>query len=123
MADPATFEQLAGTFDLVLNTISAPIDVDAYLSLLALDGALVNLGAVAQPLTLNIFSLFANRRTYAGSQFGGIRETQEMLDFCADHDITADIELIDAGQINEAFDRVLKSDVRYRFVIDNSTLR
>jgi uncharacterized zinc-type alcohol dehydrogenase-like protein len=122
-SDPATFTELAGSFDLILNTISAPIDVDAYLSLLALDGALVNLGAVAEPLTVNVFSLFANRRTYAGSQFGGIRETQEMLDFCAEHGITADIELIDAGQINEAFERVLKSDVRYRFVIDNSTLR
>jgi uncharacterized zinc-type alcohol dehydrogenase-like protein len=122
-SDPATFTELAGSFDLVLNTISAPIDVDAYLSLLAFNGALVNLGAVAEPLSVNIFSLFANRRSYAGSQFGGIRETQEMLDFCAEHGITADIELIGAEQINEAFDRVLKSDVRYRFVIDNSTLR
>jgi uncharacterized zinc-type alcohol dehydrogenase-like protein len=122
-SDPSTFEQLANTFDLILNTVSAKIDVDAYLSLLALGGALINVGASTEPLTLNVFSLFANRRSYAGSSFGGIRETQEMLEFCAEHGITADVEVIAADGINEAFDRVLKSDVRYRFVIDNSTLR
>ncbi|MFJ9738599.1 NAD(P)-dependent alcohol dehydrogenase [Streptomyces sp. NPDC101166] len=121
-SDLATFENLAGSFDIILNTISAKIDVDAFLSLLALDGALINLGAPSEPLPVNVPSLFANRRSYAGSLFGGIRETQEMLDFCAEHGIGADIELIPAEKINEAFGRVLTSDVRYRFVVDTSTL-
>nr|WP_189268610.1 NAD(P)-dependent alcohol dehydrogenase [Streptomyces fuscichromogenes] len=120
--DPATFENLAGSFDIILNTISAKIDVDAYLSLLALDGALINLGAPSEPLPVNVPSLFANRRSYAGSLFGGIKETQEMLDFCAAHGIGAEIELVPAEKINEAFDRVLSSDVRYRFVVDSSSL-
>jgi uncharacterized zinc-type alcohol dehydrogenase-like protein len=122
-SDPATFTELANTFDLILNTVSAKVDVDALLSLVAMDGALVNLGVPAEPMSVNVFGLLGQRRSYAGSSFGGIRETQEMLDFCAEHGITSDIELIAAQQINEAFDRVLKSDVRYRFVIDNSTLR
>ena len=121
-SDPETFKQLAGTFDLIINTVSAKIDVDAYLSLLALDGALVNVGAPADPLSLNAFSLLAKRRSYAGSMIGGIRETQEMLDFCAEHGLGADIEVISAEQINEAYERVLASDVRYRFVIDTATL-
>jgi uncharacterized zinc-type alcohol dehydrogenase-like protein len=122
-SDPATFTELANTFDLVLNTVSAKVDVDAFLSLVAMDGALVNLGVPAEPMSVNVFALLGQRRSYAGSSFGGIRETQEMLEFCAEHGITADVEVIGAEQINEAFDRVLKSDVRYRFVIDNSTLR
>jgi uncharacterized zinc-type alcohol dehydrogenase-like protein len=121
-SDPETFEQLAGTFDLIINTVSAQIDVDAYLSLLALDGALVNVGAPADPLSLNAFSLLAKRRSYAGSMIGGIRETQEMLDFCAEHGIGAEIELIPADKINDAYERVLASDIRYRFVIDIATL-
>jgi len=122
-SDPATFEQLAGTFDLIINTVSARIDVDAYLGLLAVDGTLVNVGAPAEPLSLNVFSLIGARRSYAGSMIGGIRETQEMLDFCAEHGIGAEIEVISADQINEAYERVLASDVRYRFVIDTATLR
>jgi uncharacterized zinc-type alcohol dehydrogenase-like protein len=121
-SDPATFEQLAGSFDLVLNTVSAVIDVDAYLSLLTVDGALVNVGAPAEPLSLNVFSLIGGRRTYAGSMIGGIAETQEMLDFCAEHGIVPETELISADRVNEAYERVLKSDVRYRFVIDAATL-
>jgi uncharacterized zinc-type alcohol dehydrogenase-like protein len=121
-SDPATFEQLAGAFDLVLNTVSAAIDVDAYLSLLTVDGALVNVGAPAEPLSLNVFSLIGARRTYAGSMIGGIAETQQMLDFCAEHGIVPETELIDAAYINEAYQRVLASDVRYRFVIDTATL-
>ena len=120
--DPETFAKLKGSFELILNTVSAPIDVDAYLSLLSLDGALVNLGAPAEPLSLDVFSLLRGRKSYAGSIIGGIAETQEMLDFCAEHGIGSDIEVISAGQINEAFERVLSSDVRYRFVIDISTL-
>ena len=120
--DPATFETLAGSFDLIVNTVSARIDLDAYLWLLAVDGSLVNVGAPAEPLSLSVFSLLMGRRSFAGSLIGGIRETQEMLNFCAEHGLGADIELIPAGKINEAYDRVLASDVRYRFVIDTSTL-
>jgi uncharacterized zinc-type alcohol dehydrogenase-like protein len=121
-SDPATFEQLAGTFDLIVNTVSAPIDVDAYLGLLAVDGTLVNVGAPAEPLSLKVFSLVLSRRSYAGSVIGGIRETQEMLDFCAEHGIGAEIEVIPAARVNEAWERVLASDVRYRFVIDTATM-
>ena len=121
-SNPETFEEFAGSFDLVLNTVSAAIDVDAYLSLLAVDGALVNVGAPAEPLSVNVFSLIMGRRSFAGSMIGGIRETQEMLDFCAAHHLGAEIEVIAADQINEAYERILASDVRYRFVIDTSTL-
>src|SRR3954471_21553721 len=122
-SDPDTFTELAGRFDLIVNTVSAPIDVDAYLSLLAVGGALVNVGAPAEPLSLNVFSLIGGRRSYAGSMIGGIAETQEMLDFCAEHGIGAEVEVIAADQVNEAYQRVLASDVRYRFVIDAATLR
>ena len=120
--DPDTFNQLAGRFDLIVNTVSAHIDVDAYLSLLAVDGALVNVGAPGEPMSLNVMSLLSNRRSYAGSMIGGIAETQKMLDFCATHGIGAEVEVIAADQVNDAYERVLASDVRYRFVIDNSTL-
>ena len=120
--DPETFEKLAGTFDLILNTVSAQIDVDAYLSLLTVDGTMVNVGAPEKPLSLAVFSLIMKRRSFAGSTIGGIRETQEMLDFCAEHGIGAEIETIAADKINEAYDRVVNSDVRYRFVIDTATL-
>ena len=122
-SDPDTFASLAGSFDLVLNTVSAPIDVDAYLSLLAVGGALVNVGAPPEPLSVNAMSLIGGRRTFAGSMIGGLAETQEMLDFCAEHGIGAEVEVIAADQVNEAYERVLASDVRYRFVIDAATLR
>lgn len=122
-SDPGTYARLRGSFELILNTVSAPIDVDDYLSLLALDGALVNLGAPAEPLSLDVFSLLRGRKSYAGSIIGGIPETQEMLDFCAEHGIGSDSEVITANQINEAFERVLGSNVRYRFVIDIATLK
>jgi uncharacterized zinc-type alcohol dehydrogenase-like protein len=121
-SDPATFEQLQNSFDLILNTVSVNLDLDRYLSLLAVDGTFVELGAPEEPLSLSSFSLIPNRRAVAGSLVGGLRETQEMLDFCAAHRIGAEIEVIPASQINEAFERVLASDVRYRFVIDTSTL-
>jgi len=121
-SDPATFEQLASSFDLIVNTVSAKIDLDAYLGLLAVDGTMVNVGAPGEPLSLNVFSLINARRNFAGSMIGGIALTQEMLDFCAEHGITSEIELISADKINEAYDRVLASDVRYRFVIDTATL-
>jgi len=121
-SDETTFTDLASTFDLIINTVSAPIDISAYLHLLTLDGALVNVGAPAEPLPVNVFSLIMGRRSFAGSAIGGIRETQEMLDFCAEHNLGAEIEVIPAEKINDAYERVLASDVRYRFVIDTSTL-
>ncbi|MCD7035696.1 NAD(P)-dependent alcohol dehydrogenase [Metabacillus sp. GX 13764] len=120
--DSDTFEKLAGSFDLIINTVSAKINLDAYISLLALDGAIVNVGAPAEPLSLNVFSLIGHRRSFAGSLIGGIRETQEMLDFCSEHNIAPQIEVISADQIDEAYKRVLASDVKYRFVIDISTM-
>jgi uncharacterized zinc-type alcohol dehydrogenase-like protein len=121
-SDPDTFADLAGRFDLIVNTVSASIDVDAYLSLLAVDGTLVNVGAPPEPLSLNVMSLIGARRSYAGSMIGGIAQTQEMLDFCAEHGIGAEVEVIPADEVNEAYERVLASDVRYRFVIDTATL-
>jgi uncharacterized zinc-type alcohol dehydrogenase-like protein len=121
-SDPATFSTLKNSFDLIVNTVSAPIPVDDYLGLLAVDGTLVNVGAPAEPLSVNVFSLLSGRRNFAGSMIGGIALTQEMLDFCAEHGIVSEIELISADQINEAYARVLASDVRYRFVIDTATL-
>ena len=121
-SDPATFADLAHSFDLIINTVSAVVDLDAYLKLLALDGTMVNVGAPPEALPIHVFSLFSNRASFAGSGIGGIRETQEMLDFCAEHGIACDVEVISAEGINEAYERVLASDVRYRFVIDVSTL-
>ncbi|MFF9195224.1 NAD(P)-dependent alcohol dehydrogenase [Streptomyces sp. NPDC014779] len=121
-SDPETFRALRGTFDLVISTVSAPLDFSAYLSLVRTDGALVNVGAPEEPVTVNLFSLIGGRKTLAGSMIGGIRETQEMLDFCAEHGLGAEIELIDADQVNEAYARVEASDVRYRFVIDAATI-
>jgi uncharacterized zinc-type alcohol dehydrogenase-like protein len=121
-SDPDTFERLEGYFDLIINTVSAQIDVDAYLGLLAVNGTLVNVGAPPEPMSLNVSSLIGGRRSFAGSMIGGIAQTQEMLDFCAEHNLSADIELIPADKINDAYERVLASDVRYRFVIDAATL-
>lgn len=121
-SDPDTFAALRGSFDLIVNTVSAVVDLDAYLSLLAVDGTLVNVGAPAEPLPVQVFSLIPARRSFAGSSIGSIAETQEMLDFCAEHGLGADVEVIGADQVNEAWERVLASDVRYRFVIDTSTL-
>ncbi|WP_328494313.1 NAD(P)-dependent alcohol dehydrogenase [Streptomyces sp. NBC_00414] len=121
-SDPKTFEELRGTFDLILSTVSAPLDLDKFLSLLRSDGAFVNVGAPEEPVSLNLFSVIGGRKTLAGSGIGGIQETQEMLDFCAEHGFGAEIELISAAEINEAYERVLGSDVRYRFVIDAATI-
>ncbi|MEK4105470.1 NAD(P)-dependent alcohol dehydrogenase [Paenibacillus sp. FSL R10-2791] len=120
--DPATFTELAGQFDLILNTVSANIDVDAFLAILNVDGALVNLGLPNKPDQYNVFSLFAGRRSITASNVGGIKETQEMLDFSAEHGIAPMIEVIPADQVDEAYEHVLRGDVRYRFVIDMSTL-
>jgi uncharacterized zinc-type alcohol dehydrogenase-like protein len=120
--DEETFKQLRRSFDLIINTVSAKLDVDKFLDLLAADGALVNVGAPPEPLSLNVFSLIGGRRSFAGSLIGGIAETQEMLDFCAEQALSAEIELINADEIDKAWERVLSSDVRYRFVIDTATI-
>ena len=111
------------SFDLILNTVAAPHDLDAFLVLLKRDGTLALVGAPATSHpSPNVFKLIMKRRAIAGSMIGGIPETQEMLDFCAEHRIVADIELIRADQINDSYERMLKGDVKYRFVIDNGTL-
>lgn len=121
-SDAATFEKLANSFDLIINTVSAPVELQSYLNLLRLDGTMVNVGAPPEPLPVSVFGLMGNRRSFAASGIGSIAETQEMLDFCAEHNIAPEIELIDAAEINTAYERVLKSDVRYRFVIDTATI-
>ncbi len=113
----------AKSIDLIVNTVAAPHDLDAFLALLKRDGTMVLVGAPATPHpSPNVFNLIMKRRSLAGSLIGGIPETQEMLDFCAKHGVVADIELVRAEQINEAYERMLKGDVKYRFVIDNTTL-
>ena len=113
--------ELHNHFDFILNTVSVDLDADAYLQLLRFDGALIQLGLPPEALAVPVRSLTQKRRSVGGSLVGGIRETQEMLDFCAAHGVTADIELIDAPSINEAYDRTIAADVRYRFVIDAAT--
>lgn len=113
----------AKSLDLILNTVAAPHDLDAFLALLKRDGTMTLVGAPASPHpSPQVFNLIMKRRSLAGSMIGGIPETQEMLDFCAEHGIVADIELIRADEINNAYERMLKGDVKYRFVIDNATL-
>lgn len=121
-SDPETFKKLAGSFDLILNTVSANLDMADYLGLLKLDGTLVELGMPEKPMPVPAAALIFGRRRLSGSLIGGIRETQEMLDFCAEHDVTPEIEVIEASYVNQAYERMLASDVRYRFVIDNATL-
>jgi uncharacterized zinc-type alcohol dehydrogenase-like protein len=113
----------ARSLHLVLDAVSAAHDVNAYLNLLKVDGTLVLVGGPEDPLPVAAFSVIPARRSFAGSTIGGIAETQEMLDFCAEHNITADIEIIPVQQINEAYERLLKSDVHYRFVIDMASLK
>lgn len=121
-SDPGTFKRLAGRFDFLLDTISAPHDLNAYLGMLKVDGAMVLVGAPPAAEPIQAFSLIGGRKTLAGSLIGGIAETQEMLDFCAEHRIGADVEVIPIQKINEAYDRMVKNDVRYRFSIDLSSL-
>jgi uncharacterized zinc-type alcohol dehydrogenase-like protein len=113
----------ASSFNFILDAVSADHDIDAYLSLLKLDGTLTLVGAPEKPVPVSAFNLILPRRQFAGSGIGGIKETQEMLDFCAQHGIVSDIEMISIQQINEAYERLLKGDVKYRFVIDSSSIR
>jgi alcohol dehydrogenase (NADP+) len=119
----AEMQKHLGSFDFILDTVSAEHNLNAYLDLIKLDGTLTLVGASPAPLPVAVGSLLFRRRQLAGSIIGGIRETQEMLDFCAEHDLAADIELIPIQQINEAFERLLRSDVKYRFVIDMASLK
>jgi alcohol dehydrogenase (NADP+) len=121
-SDRATFKELQSSFDMILNTVSANLDVDAYLRLLRVDGTLVNVGAPSAPDKFRAFSLIGARRSLAGSSIGGLADTQEMLDFCAAHGVKPAIELIDAEEVGDAYERVERSDVRYRFVIDAATI-
>lgn len=121
-SEKSTFKELRSSFDFILNTVSANLNVDAYLRLLRVDGTLVNVGAPAKPDSFHAFSLIGARRSLAGSSIGGIQDTQEMLDFCAEHNVNPAIELIAADDVEDAYDRVERSDVRYRFVIDASTI-
>jgi uncharacterized zinc-type alcohol dehydrogenase-like protein len=121
-SEDETFSDLKGTFDLIVNTVSANLPMDKYLSLLKAEGTLVEVGAPEKPMPISAFSLIGGGKTLAGSMIGGIPQTQEMLDFCAEHHLGAEIEVISADQINEAWERVVGSDVRYRFVIDTATL-
>jgi len=113
----------AGSFDFILDTVSADHDLNAYLQLLKLDGTMTLVGAPEKPAPVSAFNLIMKRRRLVGSAIGGIRETQEMLDFCGKHGITSDIELIPIQKINDAYERLLKSDVKYRFVIDLASLK
>ena len=121
--DNAAMQKHAGSFDFILDAVSANHDLNAYLQLLKLNGTMTLVGAPSKPLAVASFGLIVKRRQLAGSSIGGIRETQEMLDFCGEKGITSDIELIRIQQINEAYERLLKSDVKYRFVIDMASLR
>lgn len=121
-SDPETFTKLAGQFDLIVNTVPAASNWDQFVGLLNTDGALVMVGVPDAPVPINGFPLILKRRTVAGSLIGGIAETQEMLDFCGRHNIVSDVEVIPMQKVNDAYQRVAKSDVRYRFVIDCSTI-
>lgn len=120
--DDAQMKAARNSFDVVVNAVSADIDVVPYINLLGLDGVMALVGAPPKPLSIPAFALFDQRRTLSGSMIGGIPETQEMLDFCGTHDIVSEIETIAVDQVNEAWKRVVASDVRYRFVIDTASL-
>jgi uncharacterized zinc-type alcohol dehydrogenase-like protein len=121
-SDPETFTKLAKSFDLIINTVSAQLDWTEYLGLLKVDGTMVVVGLPEKDIPIGAFSLTGGRRSLAGSQIGGIKETQEMLDFCDKHGVACDIEVVPIQKVNEAYSRVVKSDVRYRFVIDMNSL-
>ncbi|HEY4894479.1 MAG TPA: NAD(P)-dependent alcohol dehydrogenase [Solirubrobacteraceae bacterium] len=121
-SERSTFKELAGSFDFILNTVSANLEFNSYLRLLRVDGTLCNVGAPSDPAKVNAFSLISSRRSLAGSAIGGLPDTQEMLDFCAEHGVKPQIELIGAGEVDGAYERVENSAVRYRFVIDVATI-
>ena len=120
---PDVLKQLSNHFDFILDTVSAPHDYEAYLNTLKTDGVLICVGLPPEPMAVPAFSLVPRRRSIAGSMIGGIAETQEMLDYCAAHNIVSDVEVIPIQQINEAYERTIKGQVKYRFVIDMASLK
>ncbi len=122
-SDPQTFAKLHKYFDLMVNTVSAPMDWNQYFNLLKVDGTMIVVGAPDKPIPIGALPLITARRSLAGSMIGGIRETQEMLDFCDKNNVASDIEIIPIQQVNQAYERVMRSDVRYRFVIDMASLK
>jgi alcohol dehydrogenase (NADP+) len=122
-SDPKTFEKLKGNFDIIINTVSVELDMNNFLNLLRLDGTMVIVGLPEKELSFGAFSLTTARRRLAGSVIGRIQETQEMLEFCNNHNIYCDIELTPIQKVNEAYQRVVNSDVKYRFVIDMKSLK
>jgi len=120
--DADAMAKQAGSFDFILDCVSAPHDINAYLSLLRLNGSICLVGLPEQPVPVSPFALVTNRRSLAGSMIGGMKETQEMLDYCAEHGIVSEIELIGYDRLPEAYERVVKGDVKYRFVLDGKTL-
>ncbi len=122
-SDQEAMKQAAGTFDFILNTVSAPHDYNIYLNLLRTNGTMIVVGVPPEAAQVPAFNLIGKRRSIIGSLIGGIAETQEMLDFCAEHNIVSEVELIDMSYINEAYSRMEKSDVKYRFVIDLASLK
>jgi uncharacterized zinc-type alcohol dehydrogenase-like protein len=121
--DAAAMKKHLGSFDFILDCVSAPHDINAYLQLLKLDSTLCLVGIPDKPVEVHPFSIIANRRSLAGSGIGGMKETQEMLEYCAEHGIVADVELTSYDKLPEAYERVIKGDVKYRFVLDNKTLK
>jgi uncharacterized zinc-type alcohol dehydrogenase-like protein len=121
--DASQMQQHAGSFDFILDAVSAGHDINAYINLLTRDGNMTLVGAPEKPLSLVSFALIVGRRSVSGSPIGGLAETQEMLNFCGEHNITSDVEVIAMQQINEAYERLLKSDVKYRFSIDMASLK
>lgn len=120
--DATALAKHAGSFDFILDCVSAPHDVNQYLNLLRLNGTLCQVGLPESPVSISAFSIVTNRRSFSGSMIGGMPETQAMLDYCAEHDIVSDIELTSVDKLGEAYERVVKGDVKYRFVIDMATL-
>jgi len=121
--NPEEMEKHAGSFDFILDTISAEHDINAYINMLGLEGNITLVGAPEKPLAVSAFALIFGRKSVSGSLIGGIKETQEMLDFCGEHNITADVEVIPIQKVNEAYERMVKSDVKYRFSIDMDSLK
>jgi len=122
-SNPETMKKLRGHFDFILDTVSAPHDYNSYINLLKTNGTIIIVGAPPVPMQVSAFSLIGGRKSIMGSLIGGIKETQEMLDYCSEHNIVADVEVISIDKVNEAYERMLKGDVRYRFVIDSSSLK
>ena len=121
--DAEQMKKYSGSFDFILNTVSADHDINVYLGMLAMDGTITLVGAPEKPLAVSAFALIFGRKNLNGSLIGGIKETQEMLDFCGEHNITSDVEVIPIQKINEAYERLVKSDVKYRFSIDMASIK